>query len=422
MGVQADTAGAFAYPPHLLASCAAVLRVHGWQIAGLDAALLGLDARATLDLMPRADVVVLQVSHGTQAADRAFLNELRRRKPLAKVLAVGPALSFPQVSHSFSDLVDLMVAGEPELALPAAIRRTLAGEERPGNVVYPYELAHADYWPGGLLADLDALPLPAWEIFTKEGAYPFLTLLSSRGCPAGCGFCPYVAAQGHEHRTQSPARTANELHFLANSQRAHRVMFRDPVFARDRSRVLALCAELRERPAPVAWECESRPEHFDDQLLRALHAAGCDTIKIGLETADPELLAAIGRVRSEAEVGAYLAHVANVIESCRQIGIVCRVFVMVGLPDQSADAIDKTARFLRQVKPARLHIKHYTWYPGIRLAHAVEGWDLDQAARLAQAADQPELRLEAGCKAYPATGHGNWQWLSTAERRSSGSS
>ena len=31
-------------------------------------------------------------------------------------------------------------------------------------------------------------------------------------------------------------------------------------------------------------ECESRPEHFDNRLLRALRDAGCDTVKIGVES------------------------------------------------------------------------------------------------------------------------------------------
>ncbi len=391
MGVLAETAGGFTYPPHLLATCAAVMRGQGWRVAGLDAVALGLDATQTLDRLPAADLLVLPVSYGTLAADRAFLNELRGRKPLLKVLAVGPSLSYRQVDHVFSDLADLMVAGEPELALPAAARRLLAGEEKPGRVINPYELAPEAYWPAGLLADLDLLPVPAWDIFAAT-PYPFLTILSSRGCPAGCGFCPYVAAQGLEHRIQSPVHTAREMAFLVKDQHARRVMFRDPVFARDRSRVLALCSELRRLALPVTWECESRPEHFDADLLSALHAAGCDTVKIGIESGDPELLAAIGRVRDEAAGRVYLDHVAEVIDASRQIGITCRVFVMVGLPDQSPQSLARTEDFLRQLRPARLHVKRYAWYPGIDLPHGVNGDWSEAAARLVAAANPPASR------------------------------
>ncbi len=388
MGVLGDTANAFVYPPHLLATAGAALRAAGWRVAGLDAVALGMDADAALERLPRSDVLVLPVSYGTQAADRVFLNRLRERKPLARVLAIGPALSYAQVDHVFSDLVDALLMGEPELALPAAATRLLSGALAPGRAVNPYTLAAEHYTPDGLLANLDAVPMPDWELFHgQEHAYPFLSVLSSRGCPAGCGFCPYVAAQGSTMRCQSPARTAEELIHTAQRYHVDHIMLRDPVFALDRARVLAICTELRRRQNPATWECESRPEHFDGRLLRAMHDAGCTTIKVGLESADPDVLAAVGRVPDEAAAEAYLASVAAVVQDCQQLGVVCRIFVMVGLPYQSRASVERTARFLRDLRPIRLHVKAFHWYPGIALPPVAES-DLGEQIRMLHEAVQ----------------------------------
>lgn len=396
MGAQEDRRGGFLYPPQLLASAAAALQQAGWNAIGVDAAALELSDDETIHRLPRADVLVMPVSYATLAADRAFLNRLREHKPLISVVAIGPALLYPQVDHVFSDLADLLLSGEPELALPAALRRLQVGAGaaqqtppwHPGQVVNPYTLAQDFYRPDGLLDDLDAAPVPAWEVFLHDGnTYPFLTVLSSRGCPAGCGFCPYTAAQGQEYRAQSPARTADEMEHLANRFQPGHVVFRDPVFAHDRNRVLAICTDLRRRRLELTWECESRPEHFDARLLRAMQAAGCTTIKVGLESADPDLLVAIGRVANRATAHRYLTQVSEVVDLCRQLKLRCRVYVMAGLPGQTQQSATRTARYLHQVSSARRHVKAFHWYPGIALPYA-SAPDLDEQLVLLQEATQ----------------------------------
>lgn len=397
MGAQGDDAAGFSYPPHLLAAAAAVLRAERWRVAGLDAVALGLDADATLERLPRSDLLVLPVSYATQAADRTFLNRLRERKPMSQVLAIGPALSYAQVDHAFSDLVDALVMGEPELALPAAAARLLAGELAPGRAVNPYTLASQHYSPDGLLLDLDDVPMPAWDLYRAQHPYRFLSVLSSRGCPAGCRFCPYVAAQGNTLRSQSPARTAEEIVQVAERYHPFRIILRDPVFALDRARVLAICAELRRRQSTATWECESRPEHFDARLLRAMHDAGCTVIKLGLESADPDVLLAVGRVADAQAAQEYLTSVAAVVQACQQIGIICRVFVLVGLPYQTRASVERTAQFLRTLRPIRLHVKPFHWYPGIALPPVAEDGQEEHIRLLQDAVRQrPSLWRRVG--------------------------
>lgn len=386
MGVLAEEERGFVYPPHLLATAAAVLRQARWRVAGMDAVAAGLNSEQTLDRLPPADVLILLVSFATLAADRAFLNRLRERKPLLKVLAIGPALRYPQVSHGLNDLVDLLVAGEPELALPAACRHLLAGDVRPGMAINPYTLAEAAYHPDGTLINLDSVPMPQWDVFLKTGpGYPFLTILSSRGCPAGCAYCPYTAAQGGHFRAQTPLRTVNEMVILSERTKATHVMFRDPVFAHDRNRVLAVCAELRQRRLNLSWECESRPEHFDSRLLHTMHAAGCTVVKIGLESTDPDLLVAMRRVPDEQAARVYVQQAAEVVAECRRLGILCRVFVMAGVPGETPHAVARTAADLRSMRPQRLHVKPFHWYPGIALPHG-EAPDVAEHVALLQAA------------------------------------
>jgi radical SAM superfamily enzyme YgiQ (UPF0313 family) len=143
------------------------------------------------------------------------------------------------------------------------------------------------------------------------------------------------------------------------------LVFRDPVFARDRSRVIRLCTEMIDQGLGLNWECESRPRHFDVELLGLMRDAGCQWIKVGLETTNEDLLVRLGRVASNKEAEVYLAQVARVVRECREVGLRCRLFVMAGLPGQDeADAI-ATSRFVQDLRPDALNVKLCEGYPGV---------------------------------------------------------
>jgi radical SAM superfamily enzyme YgiQ (UPF0313 family) len=167
------------------------------------------------------------------------------------------------------------------------------------------------------------------------------------------------------------------------------------VFARERDRVVALCRGIRQAGLTLAWECESRPEHFDRELLAEMRAAGCTTVKTGVESADPDLLVAVGRVANVNEAERYVQHAAEVAQAAVEVGLICRVFVMTGLPGETREAMRQTARFLQRLPRAvRVHVKPFIWYPGLALPPGL-GVREDWLAALQAAADAREAGLWA---------------------------
>jgi radical SAM superfamily enzyme YgiQ (UPF0313 family) len=155
-----------------------------------------------------------------------------------------------------------------------------------------------------------------------------------------------------------------ELVALAQAYRPPRVILRDPVFARDPQHVAAIAEGLAAAGAPLNWECESRVDQFDDEaLLRLMRRAGCSSIKVGLESADPGLLESVRRVEpGQAET--YLQRFSWLVDACRRVGLACRPFVMVGLPGQTVEIVQQTADFLTRIRPPYLHVKEFIPYPG----------------------------------------------------------
>ena len=227
----------------------------------------------------------------------------------------------------------------------------------------------------GLLRDVTALPRPAWDAVPWQ-RYGFLTVFTSRGCDDACKYCAYVTVQGRLYRPRPISEVVDEMVWLQETFRPRRIMARDPVFASDRARTIDMMRRLHARGFITPWECESRPEHFDPALLKEMAAAGCNVIKIGVESADPEHLTALGRIEHPHEAAPYLAYTRRVVAAAQRNGIAVRAFVMVGLPDQTQAQAETTAVYLRQLAPTYIHVRPYIPYPRVPLGDAPPAADL----------------------------------------------
>ena len=238
MGTLDPVPSPFLYPPHLLATAVAALRGAGLGATVLDAggnsaARPPLAAILNEIAAHSADVLAVHVSHGTALADENFLRLLRWRCGGRKILLFGPSAHFVVEPWLAARLADAALLGEPEAALVEAAAAAAAGTT---GAIAAVALASDRYDETGLIRDLDDIPFPAWDAVSLTAYGHRASLLSSRGCPAGCRFCAYVVAQGRQVRGQSIERTLAEWEWLAQDVRPTYLYLRDPVFAHDRTR------------------------------------------------------------------------------------------------------------------------------------------------------------------------------------------
>lgn len=378
MGVVYPSPEAFFYPPQTLATVAAALRNAGHEVRGFDAVVEGLPTEAT-----QADAIGVFVAYASLDNDLSFIRVLRKQTT-ATLIAFGPAMRFVGERVIARSPVDAVLVGDAESFFAAALLSLETRMESQPRLLTPEMVGVPGYDAQGFIQDLNALPFPAWDLL-PYGRYRFLTVLSSRGCPDRCAYCPYAAAQGHCLRARSVENVLAELEWLGREFHPLRLIFRDPVFAHDRERVMAICEGMLRRNLRLNWECESRPEHFDADLLRFMKRAGCQWVKIGLETTDALLLQRLRRVASIEEAAEYLNHVAEIVRICRGISLPCRLFVMAGLPGQDISMAQHTRHFIEQLGPAALNVKVFEKYPGIDLDSGPEGDYEAQMAILRQA-------------------------------------
>jgi hypothetical protein len=225
--------------------------------------------------------------------------------------------------------------------------------------------------PRPFLKELDRLPFPKWELFpyhryaiprsSTAGPLTFLPMLSSRGCPFGCHYCPYPVGQGLPWRYRSPKNVVDEIEHLVKDLGIQYILFRDPMFSMRLDRVKQICDEIQRRKLVFRWKCETRPDCLNEETVRAMAAAGCDGINFGVESAEVEIQANVGRKPISRE------RILEMTGICSKHGIKSFCFFIIGLPGDTVDTILETVEFAIHLRPNWLQFTAATPFIGTKL-------------------------------------------------------
>jgi len=256
--------------------------------------------------------------------------------------------------HLFAGSADFIVNGEPE----SALQRLFGGETLTGMPLSPQ------------IDDLDSLPFPRWEPLLpsrRRVRVPFagrpyggsLPVLASRSCPEFCTYCPHRIQAGY--RTRSVTNILDELSSLADSRGSLHIVFRDPLFSQDRERVLALCDAILSRGLKHTFECETRLDRLDGELLVAMSRAGLRAMSFGVESVSASTLRQVGR-RPIPE-----PHQREIVAACRRLGVVTAAFYVLGFPEDTRQSIQATIEYAVDLGSTVAQFKILTPYPGTPL-------------------------------------------------------
>src|SRR5204862_6399091 len=106
-----------------------------------------------------------------------------------------------------------------------------------------------------------------------------LPVLASRSCPEFCTYCPHRILSSY--RVRSVASIVSELAWLCAKQPNPYIIFRDPLFSEGRDRCLELADAIRSMGLQLRFECETRLDKLDTDVLDRLYEAGLRAITFG---------------------------------------------------------------------------------------------------------------------------------------------
>jgi anaerobic magnesium-protoporphyrin IX monomethyl ester cyclase len=368
--------------PFFLAYAAALLEKHGFAVTVVDAAAEQVEPGEFFRRLEAAapGLAVYEVSTPSIDTDLQVAAQTRKR------LGAGVPIVFCGPHHEMyrdgfleeHPEVDIVVRGEYEFTLLELARAVEAGTDLA-------QVAGISYRDGAgvtrrnadrpLEADLGAFPWPARHHFAMERYLdlpggipaPSLQLWASRGCPYGCIFCswPQIMYGGSNYRTRDPKDVVDEIEHCVQKYGYRSFYFDDDTFNIGKPRIMALCREIEERNFRLPWAIMARADCMDRELLQAMKRAGLVSLKYGVESSDPKLLAASGKALD-------LDRVRETIALTREAGINFHLTFTFGLPGETRETIERTVDFALQADPDSLQFSIVTPFPGSSYFDALE--------------------------------------------------
>jgi len=321
-------------------------------------------------------LVVVRTAAPTLDSDLAACTVIKKATSAVRIAMYGAVVAHVRTRLERETVLDYLVQGEPDETVWELVSGRVESEI--AGLSYRVDGRWVDNPPRPFEKRLDEIPFPKWELFPYEkyaiprsstaGDLPFLPMLTSRGCPFGCHYCPYPVGQGLPWRFRSPQNVVDEIEHLVKDLGIQYIVFRDPMFSMRLPRVVEICEEIGRRRLVFKWRCETRPDCLDEETIRAMAAAGCEGINFGVESAEEAIQKNVGRKPISPE------KIIEMTSLCRRHGIKTFCFFIIGLPGDTVETILGTIEFAIRLNANWVQFTAATPFIGTKLRR----WAVDR--------------------------------------------
>ncbi len=342
------------YPPLGILCLSAYLKQRGFSVGVFDTTFKSLEDFEKLIHRERPAVVGIYCTLMTKFAVLKMIGMARQSG--ARVVLGGPEPA-AYCEEYIERGADAVVFGEGETALEEILHTVVGAGSSSLEGISGIAWRRADGSVARspartLVADLDSLPEPdrgaidlgdymaAWR---GRHGMTSLSLICARGCPYHCSWCSH-AVYGHSHRRRSPARVADEVLGLMKRYGPDQLWYADDVFTIHHGWLLQFASELDRRALRVPFECITRADRLNEDVIDCLARMGCSRVWIGSESGSQRILDAMQR-------GVKTEQVRAMSGALRKRGIAVGMFIMLGYEGEQTEDLEATVSHLKESAP-----------------------------------------------------------------------
>ncbi|MFK8037964.1 MAG: radical SAM protein [Crocinitomicaceae bacterium] len=275
-----------------------------------------------------------------------------------KIVLGGPDITYNKENYLKTG-ADFLIVGEGEQTLSELITSLINGEnlDTITGLVYSFNGELVVNSPRKKVREIDELPMPNRAMFPIEKyletwktahGKSALNISTQRGCPYTCKWCS-TAVYGQSYRRRSPELVVKELTELMDTYKPDSFWFVDDVFTVSHKWIREFAAAIKSSGLLIQYECITRAERMNDEIIQLLKESGCIRVWIGAESGSQKIINAMDR-RVDVDL------VRDQLIATRKAGIGTGTFIMVGYPGETYEDILLTAKYLEDALPDQFTI------------------------------------------------------------------
>jgi len=299
-----------------------------------------------------------------------FINKIKNLFPSIFIVAGGPHVSmFRNEVLQDCDALDFGVVLEGDETIV----------ELCNNISKPYSVRGLIYRDGDnilytgdreYIQDLDAIGFPEYSSFNIDD-YDFVTVITSRGCPYKCIFCPVLYTIGTKYRYRSAISVVGEIEYWYKKG-IRKFEFGDDNFTLKRSRVYEICNLIEEKKLvgiEIGLGNGIRADRVNYDMLRRMKDVGFSYVAFGVEGGNDKMLDVLRK-------GESIKQIETGVKAAIDVGFPVQLFFLLGSPGETEDDVIDSVNFALKYPVIDVRFYNILPFPTTELYAYLEEHDL----------------------------------------------
>ncbi len=342
------------YPPLGILHLSSYLKQQGFDVGVFDSTFQYMVDFESYVARERPSVVGLYTNLMTK-------QNILRMMRFAKSYGCKVVLGGPEPPYYAKDYLqrgaDVIVRGEGELTLAELLRHLAKCGMRGLYSINGIAFLDDDCdlvvtMPRAFIRNLSDLPWPDREaidipeymrIWKENHGQSSISVIHARGCAYSCSWCSH-SVYGTSHRRRTPEDAADELLWIKETYDPDLIWYADDVFAINHRWLYEYHEHLKQRDVRIPFECISRADRLNQQVVDTLAEMGCYRLWNGSESGSQRILDQMNRKVTVDDV-------REKTHMLQRAGIETGMFIMLGYEGEEIADIEATVKHLKACNP-----------------------------------------------------------------------